>query len=169
MNTYNELKTQQFKAQFCETENPIKEIVYEIEDLEALLIKSQNKLNNQKIKTDLQRRYKKNKEFIYRNRLIEKIYHIRDSQNAPRITVCILFDPKKNMYCRGVSICSRLDCVNKEEGRDIAEDRAVQAMKSEKSSRRFISKEAIINFRKSDYNLTNLSNFEKRLFRQQLV
>jgi len=76
------------------------------------------------------------------------------------------------MYHRGISICSYLDIVNKEDGRDIAEDRAIQALKTKETNSEInradvsLFIEGIIDFifdNKVDYNV-DLTNFEKRLF-----
>jgi hypothetical protein len=77
------------------------------------------------------------------------------------------------MYHRGISICSYLDIVNKEDGRDIAEDRAVKAMKS-KTSAEEINRGDIIQMEydiapeicheyKSNYDV-DITEFERKLF-----
>jgi len=159
-------------SKVMEFENPIKALVHEYDDQNLFiddLIKSCLKLKND---VELQKRYKKNKEFIYTNRLERRFYYYRDELDAPRITICIIHDPKQKMYHRGISICSYLDIVNKEDGRDIAEDRAIQALKTKETNSEInradvsLFIEGIIDFifdNKVDYNV-DLTNFEKRLF-----
>ena len=156
-----------------EFENPIKALVHECDDQDLfidVLIKSCLKLKKD---VELQKRYKKNKEFIYTNRLERRFYYYRDKSDAPRITICIIHDPKQEMYHRGISICSYLDIVNKEDGRDIAEDRAVKAMKLKTSTEEIIRGDIIqmecdiapeiCHEYKSNYNI-EITEFEKQLF-----
>lgn len=153
-------------------ENPIKSLVHEYDDQDLFideLVISCLKLKND---VELQKRYKKNKEFIYTNHLERRFYYHRDKSDAPRITICIIHDLKQKMYHRGISICSYLDIVNKEDGRDIAEDRAVKAMKLKTSTEEIIRGDIIMGYDsipelnyeyKSDYNVV-ITEFERKLF-----
>jgi hypothetical protein len=53
-------------------------------------------------------------------------YYIRNAQNKPVITVCIL--EYSNVYCRGVAICSTKEAANKKIGRTIAFGRAFNSL-----------------------------------------
>lgn len=53
-------------------------------------------------------------------------YYLRDKQNRPVVTVCIVECGGK--FARGVAICSPLDNPNKKIGRMIAEGRAFKAL-----------------------------------------
>lgn len=89
--------------------------------------------------------YKRNKEFLYTNcnTIKRRFYHYRDKNKHPRITVCVLHDLKNDIYCRGISLCSFKDQPVKEDGRDRAEDRAIQAFKNERTLERITRQEAI--------------------------
>jgi len=95
-----------------------------------------------KLQTDLEKqiRYKRNKEYLYTNcnRIKKRFYHYRDEHNHPRITVCILYDLKEKIACRGISICSFVDPTDKENGRDRAEDRAIEAYITMDNSERIL-------------------------------
>lgn len=117
-------------SEILSVENPIKEIVHDLESYEQIVEFLKQEYDTLVSKLDDQRQYKKNKEFIAVNKIYERFYYYRDEFDAPRITICVIYDPKKNMYHRGISICSFLDPVNKEEGRDLAEHRAIRSMKS---------------------------------------
>jgi hypothetical protein len=158
-------------------ENPIKSLVHEYDDQDLFideLVISCLKLKNN---VELQKRYKKNKEFIYTNHIERRFYYHRDKSDAPRITICIIHDLKQKMYHRGISICSYLDIVNKEDGRDIAEDRAINAMRS-KISKEEINRGDIIQMEydmnciwydyKSDYDV-EITEFERKLFTPKTV
>jgi hypothetical protein len=56
----------------------------------------------------------------------EKYYYLRDKNNQPRITICILGDGGK--YYRGIAICSVKDQFRKVTGRKLAYLRALRAM-----------------------------------------
>lgn len=84
-------------------------------------------------KIDNQTQYKRNKLFIHRNNIYRTFYYFRDENNYPIVTICLLYFPKENILCRGLSICSPRDSVSKEEGRDISEDRAIKAFREEKN------------------------------------
>jgi hypothetical protein len=114
--------------------------------------------------------FKHNKEFLYTNcnRIKRRFYHYRDKNKHPRITVCILYDLKEGIACRGLSLCSFVDPTNKENGRDRAEDRAIQAYESMEDSERIVEsvelfKKEIEEDYKSAYDV-KLTAFEKRLF-----
>lgn len=122
------------------------------------------------------RRFKKNKDFLYVNRFKRRFYYFRDTDNHPRITVCIIQDPKSKIYCRGLSLCSFMDATEKEFGRDMAEDRAIKAFKTQKHSEKMtrVETDKIIssilkfgnelnNAYKSVYD-TLLTEFETKLF-----
>jgi len=156
----------------CVSSNPIKDLVHELEMNEICNFCTTEKLEKQYIKTTKQVQYKRNREFIYTNNLIRRFYHYRDHLKAPRVTVCVLYDPREKMYHRGISICSYLDIVNKEEGRDIAEDRAIKALKTKMTNSEIDRTNVLLlleelydfDFKyKVDYNVT-ITNFEKRLF-----
>ena len=61
-----------------------------------------------------------------------KYYYFRDTQNKPRITVCLL--KVGGQTARGIAICSMLDNPCKTTGRNIAKGRAHKAMFAEESS-----------------------------------
>lgn len=94
-----------------------------------------DKLKFQQNKTSEQQKFKKNKETIIAYDLTAKYYYCRSNDNnAPRICICVIYDKKTKQYHRGLSICSFQDIVNKEYGRDTAEDRALHAFLTKKSS-----------------------------------
>jgi len=122
------------------------------------------------------KRFKKNKDFLYVNRFKRRFYYFRDKDNHPRITVCVIQDPKSKIYCRGLSLCSFMDATEKEFGRDMAEDRAIQAFKTQKHSEKMTRVETdkivgsilkfgneLISAYKSVYD-TLLTEFETKLF-----
>jgi len=122
------------------------------------------------------RRFKKNKDFLYVNKFNRRFYYFRDSNNNPRITVCIIQDPKTKIYCRGISLCSFMDSPIKEFGRDTAEDRAIRAFKIQKSTEKISRSETeeiinsiqkfsseFVSTHKSTYNAI-LTEFESKLF-----
>jgi hypothetical protein len=159
-------------------ENPIKELVYDCDDQEAFIGSLLNANAKLRKEIEIQKNYKKNKEFIYTNRLERRFYYHRDKLGVPRITVCVIYDSKQEMYHRGISICSYLDIANKEEGRDIAEDRAINAMRS-KISKEEINRGDIIQMEcdinsgiyydyKSDYDVI-ITEFEKELFTPKII
>jgi len=174
-------KSTKLTTEFLESINPIKDLVYEVDQDKTTIEMLSLELREQQKKTEMQRRYKKNKEFINMNKLYEKFYYYRDNFNSPRISVCVINDPKTKMFHRGISLCSFLDHVDKEEGRDIAEDRAIRAIKFKSNSESISRREAEdiilsigqeynesvfpqnLNF-KSEYNVT-LTDFEKKLFK----
>lgn len=57
----------------------------------------------------------------------EYFYYLRDKENKPVITVCLLEHAKAT--ARGVSICSLRDFPDKKRGRAIARGRALRAFK----------------------------------------
>ena len=67
------------------------------------------------------------------NQQKEGYYYGRDTENKPRVTVCILRNSIGEI-ARGVAICSRLDNPNKKIGKAIARGRAEKAMNQEKST-----------------------------------
>ena len=122
------------------------------------------------------RRFKKNKDFLYTNRFKRRFYYFRDMDNHPRITVCVIQDPKSKIYCRGLSLCSFMDATEKEFGRDAAEDRAIKAFKTQKHSEkitRYETKDIINSIQRFENELvsvyksvydTLLTEFETKLF-----
>ena len=58
----------------------------------------------------------------------KRFYYLRDKNNAPVITVCLLVVDGFREIARGVSICSKDDQPNKKIGRKIALARARKAM-----------------------------------------
>ena len=90
----------------------------------------------QSLEKDLEEQiqFKKNKEFLYMNQIKRRFYYYRDKYHHPRITVCTIQDPKTKIYCRGFSLCSFTDIIDKEFGRDLTEDRAIKALKLQKNS-----------------------------------
>jgi len=62
----------------------------------------------------------------------EKYYYIRDEQNRPIITVCLIRVDFE--ISRGIAICSDLDQPCKKIGRAIAKTRALYALAKEKNS-----------------------------------
>lgn len=174
-NQYTVNKVTQFETPY---ENPIKELVYDCDDQEAIIGSLMNANVKLRKEIERQKRYKKNKEFIYTNRLERRFYYHRDKLEVPRVTVCVIYDSKQKMYHRGISICSYLDIANKEEGRDIAEDRAINAMRS-KISKEEINRGDIIQMEydmnsgicydyKSDYDV-EITEFERKLFTPKTV
>ena len=95
----------------------------------------------QKIQTKLdeQIQFKKNKEFLYENRFKSRFYYFRDANKHPRIAICVIYHEKSGVYCRGISLCSFSDNVEKEYGRDVAEDRAIKAFKTQTTNDKIIT------------------------------
>lgn len=62
---------------------------------------------------------------------IIKYYYIRDNQNRPTITVCLIKDSEGNIS-RGIAICSDKDQPCKKVGRNIAKERAIYAITENK-------------------------------------
>ena len=62
----------------------------------------------------------------------EMYYYLRDSDNHPRITICVIRDSVNRCH-RGVAICSHEDTPNKKTGRKLALSRALSAMLSKES------------------------------------
>jgi len=64
----------------------------------------------------------------------EYYYYIRDEEKKPRITVCLLQvdDPSKKINCiaKGIAICCMKDNPCKKEGRNLAKERALLALKN---------------------------------------
>jgi hypothetical protein len=77
---------------------------------------------------EIQRHYKNNIKYVYDNNLKIKFYYLRDKLKHPRITVCLLHK-HDGEYFRGISVCSYREPVNKENGKDIALDRALFSYK----------------------------------------
>lgn len=97
----------------------------------------------------------------------EKYYYIRDNQNRPIITVCLL--KRKNQIGRGVTICSVKDQPCKKVGRAIAKTRALFALASEKDNLEMVNGNFPLfafdfGFYKSYYN-PELTKYEQKLFR----
>jgi len=153
------------------TYRPVK---YEISEDSLELLEIINQLN---FNLEEQIKFKKNKEFLYSNcnTIKRRFYHYRDTNKHPRITICILQTPSK-IYTRGISLCSFLDQPIKAYGRDVAEDRAIKALKNCKSSNPVTRSEAdkligefpeflkdMVIYEKSSYNIQP-TEFELRLF-----
>ena len=66
--------------------------------------------------------------------LKEYYYYLRDEQNRPAVTVCLIVDNMANEYFRGIAVASDMDMPNKKEGRVIARGRAVKAMSRAEST-----------------------------------
>ena len=68
----------------------------------------------------------------------EKYYYIRDEENKPRVTVCLMKEEhimrKNTGTARGVSVCSYQDNPCKRVGRKIAKNRAEYALFTEEDS-----------------------------------
>lgn len=110
-------------------ENTILDQAYEKLNEAHELFSAVNEIKELQNALEEQIRYKRNKEYLYTNcnRIKRRFYHYRDEHNHPRITVCVLYDLKEKIACRGISLCSFLDPTNKENGRDRAEDRVIEA------------------------------------------
>jgi len=63
----------------------------------------------------------------------EYYYYIRDKENKPTITICIL-EREVGGVAKGVALCSKKDIVCKKVGRKIAKERAKHAMLHGKDS-----------------------------------
>jgi len=97
----------------------------------------------------------------------EKYYYIRDEQNKPVITVCLI--QNENNIARGFAICSKKDQPCKKVGRAIAKTRAVFALNSGKSNLEMNRKGLPLiafnfGFPKSYFN-PELTEHEERLFK----
>ncbi len=154
------------------TYRPVK---YKLSEEAIELLKAMNQTDSN---LEDQIKFKKNKEFLYSNcnTIKRRFYHYRDANKHPRITICVLYDIKSNKYSRGISLCSFLDQPIKAYGRDNAEDRAIKALRSQKSSCPITRREAdilislstefladILVYEKSSYNIQP-TKFELRLF-----
>ena len=64
--------------------------------------------------------------------VIVKFYYLRDKDNSPRITRCIVKDGNGNVGV-GTAICSYLDSPNKKIGKRISFGRAMKALRKCKS------------------------------------
>lgn len=125
----------------------------------------------EKLQNDLEEqiRYKRNKEYLYTNcnRIKKRFYHYRDEHNHPRITVCVLYDLKERIACRGISMCSFVDPTNKENGRDRAEDRAIEAYITMDNSERILQEIPVENAEpiklKVDKIIKSVKDFEKEI------
>jgi len=127
-------------------------------------------------------KYKNNKEFLYKrsNSIKRRFYYFRDKQNFPRITVCTIYDINKRLAVRGLALCGPKDIMNKEYGRDLAEDRAIVAYKTEKNSEKIQKRiaadvvDSCVNYSlstecdpydfKSQFNI-NLTDYERSAFK----
>ena len=149
----------------------ILEVFQEKEAVEEIVMELTEELSMQQL-------FKESKNYIIDNRLDRKFYYRRDKDNHPRMTICLLRNPKTNIICRGIALCSyKEDDINKEVGRDLAESRAVLAFQTKDDSELIISTDAFgvfcdcidkedvtfVSPTKSSYN-PMLSEFEKKLF-----
>lgn len=100
----------------------------------------------------------------------EKYYYLRDIQNKPIITVCLVKEGQN--IARGLAICSEIDPLCKAKGRAIARNRAIHALRSKINSLRIRRAELVEAayffsipepFYKSSANPI-LTNREKNLF-----
>jgi hypothetical protein len=62
-------------------------------------------------------------------------YYLRDMNNHPVITVCLMRD-LNGLYHRGISICSKIERPIKQQGRERAIKRALEAMKYKEDTRK---------------------------------
>jgi len=153
--------------------NPFEEVVFESIYNRELIKNLTDKLKYQLLKFKEQIEFKRNKEFLYRNKIIRRFYYFRDDKRLPKITVCVIYDPKQKMYHRGIAIRNETDIIDKEEGRDIAEKRAVDALLNAKTMHK-INRSCIFEIMeeefkyKSDYNVS-LTIFEKKLFKEKSI
>lgn len=74
--------------------------------------------------------------------MIKKFVYLRDKENRPIVTICLLRDKANNMFGKGVSICSDMDYPIKKKGRSIAYERAFTALITQKSSLPILRKDA---------------------------
>ena len=95
-------------------------------------------------------------------------YYFRDSNNQPVITVCLIKD-KSGDIARGIAICSKKDNFRKKDdavllnkryrlvtgGRTIAYQRAIEALKSKKTTLPIKSERAMDIVMNSNYDLCN--------------
>ena len=147
------------------------EVIQEKEAIEEIVMELTEELTMQNL-------FKENKNYIIDNRLERKFYYRRDKDNHPRMTICLLRDPRTNIVCRGIALCSyKEDNIDKEVGRDLAESRAVTAFKTKGDSEVIICADAYgvfcdclkpedIPFNSSTKSCYNpiLTEFEKKLF-----
>jgi len=66
--------------------------------------------------------------------LKEYYYYLRDEQNRPAVTVCLIVDNDSNEYFRGIAVTSDKDMPSKKEGRRIARGRSLRAIGMHKST-----------------------------------
>ena len=79
-------------------------------------------------------------------------YYLRDKQNRPLVTVCLLKDNDSKVY-QGVAICSLKDNPNKKTGKAIAFGRAKQAEENKKDDGSIFRQEAYETLSKvNDFN-----------------
>jgi len=106
----------------------------------------------------------------------EYYYYLRDEQNRPAITVCLIVNYESNEYFRGIAVASDLDMPNKKEGRTIAKGRAAKAIKRMESTMDIVHPKPLKMFSdnfvevpayKSVYSddLSGLNAMERRLMR----
>ena len=130
---------------------------------ETILSELFDELDQLEEKLEDQRRFKKNKEyFLRRPNLVKFYYYLREEdvkhdtttgmkktfKGHPKISVCLLYDLKNNIACRGMSICHyEYDNFEREDGRDWAEDRAIMAYETEETTEKI-----------ENITLTNFSN-----------
>lgn len=174
MFTYTTKKIKYFKPQ----DEGILETAYTKFNESKVLFDTAKIIDLLENRLDEQILYTHNKEYLYTNcnRIKRRFYHYRDENKHPRITICVLYDIKDQIACRGISMCSLIEQPIKEDGRDRAENRAIAAYKTQLSSEPIIKFEAaqvsecspefneeVKEEFKSAYNV-NLTEFEKRLF-----
>jgi len=96
-------------------------------------------------------------------------YYKTKKHNHPRVTICLVVDGQD--HSRGVSICSRLDSIDKRKGRSLARGRALKAFYTKQTSLPIDRDEGIaiiddtpspVFSYKSEYN-DELTPYEKKL------
>ena len=94
--------------------------------------------------------------------MMEKYYYLRDPENHPIVTVCLLEDNIHNT-ARGIAVCSELDAPNKKVGRAISKGRALKAMLSGNHSPMIREELDVIQAKLEDIELLDLENFKGEL------
>ena len=94
-------------------------------------------------------------------------YYVRDIENRPVITVCLI--EKLGEYYRGVALCSELDQPCKRVGRNIAEGRAISALKNIKNTLplKRIGTPFIFRYKSCILYENQLTDFEKKLIKRK--
>jgi hypothetical protein len=100
----------------------------------------------------------------------ERFYYLRDPENKPIVTVCLLLDVQDGSYddtiwmkthvARGIAICSNLDAPNKKVGRAIAKGRALKALMNGSHSPMLREELDIIQEQLEDVDLLSIDNYK---------